>query len=216
MRENETARLARLLHEERTLWAQGVLRIAGVDEVGRGPLAGPVIAAAVMLPEDAHLPGIDDSKRLSARRREQLAEEIARQATSFALGVCEPDEIDRLNILRATHEAMRRALAGLDPRAEHALVDGLPVPALGIAHTALIGGDGRSQSIAAASIIAKVERDRRMRDLAQVHPGYGFERHVGYPTPQHLAALGTLGPCEIHRRSFAPVRRALQKEPHVT
>lgn len=209
--QDEAARLARLWQNERALWDRGIVHVAGVDEVGRGPLAGPVIAAAVILPADAHLPGINDSKRLTARRREQLSGEILRQAVAVALGVCEVHEIDRLNILRASHEAMRRALSGLSLVPEHALVDGLWVPDLGVEQTAIVGGDGLSQSIAAASIVAKVERDGRMRELAQAHPGYGFERHVGYPTREHLSALEKLGPCAIHRRSFAPVRRALAR-----
>lgn len=203
-----------LLHFERDLLGRGVARVGGLDEVGRGPLAGPVVAAVVVLPPDwirAGLPpelrGLTDSKRLSPARRERFAAFLlgrpeVRQAVVFV----EADEIDRLNILRATHVAMRRAIATLDAAPGHLLVDGLPVPDLNAPQTALIGGDARSASIAAASILAKVARDQRMDDHDRAWPGYGFAGHKGYPTASHRAALARLGPCPIHRRSFAPVR----------
>lgn len=180
--------------------------IAGVDEAGRGPLAGPVVAAAVILPETFEHPVLNDSKQLSASAREKIYEEITqRPDVVWSFAVCSPEEVDRLNILRATHAAMRAALQGLARRPEHVLVDGLPVRDLGYPQTALVGGDGQSFSIAAASIIAKVRRDRLMMEFDSQFPGYGFARHKGYGTPEHLAKLAEHGPCPIHRRSFAPV-----------
>ena len=183
--------------------------MAGVDEAGRGPLAGPVVAAAVGLPEKFAHSLLNDSKQLSERRRDALFVEItARADIRWAFAVVENDEIDRLNILRATHEAMRRAVARLDPQPQHVLIDGLPVRPFPVEQTALVGGDALSFSIAAASIIAKVTRDRLMREHDAKFPGYDFARHKGYGTPQHLAALKKNGPCPIHRRSFLPVRQA--------
>lgn len=180
--------------------------VAGVDEAGRGPLAGPVAAAAVVLPAAFKCPGLDDSKKLTARRREMLYEELtACGDLRWSLAFAEVEEIDRINILRATHAAMARAVEGLGVVVDHCLVDGLAVPGFGWPHDGVVKGDGKSLSIAAASIIAKVARDRRMLGYAEVHPGYGFEKHKGYGTKLHLEALGRLGPCPIHRRSFAPV-----------
>ncbi len=194
-----------LVHEHR--WREaGYCRIAGIDEAGRGPLAGPVIAAAVILPEGYSLPGLDDSKKLTERRREKLYEQIMRDSEiSWASARVDAEEIDHLNILRATHRAMALAFSRLQPSADLALIDGLPVPDFPGEHRALVGGDALSLSIAAASIIAKIERDRLMREMAEQFPGYGFDRHKGYGTAAHLAALRELGPCPIHRRSFAPV-----------
>ena len=183
--------------------------MAGVDEAGRGPLAGPVVAAAVILPDGFRHGLLNDSKKLSERTRESLhAELTANDEIRWALAIVESDEIDRLNILRATHEAMRRAVAELDPQPEHVLIDGLPVKPFPLPQTALVGGDALSFSIAAASIIAKVTRDRIMVEHDAKFPGYDFARHKGYGTPQHLAALKKNGPCPIHRRSFLPVRQA--------
>lgn len=204
----EARRIEGLLARRRALVAAGARVVAGVDEVGVGPLAGPVVAAAVVLPERIELPGLDDSKRLAARTRERLAVSIREQAVAVAVAELAPEEIDALGILRAAQEAMRRAIARLPRRPDHALVDGREVPELGCAQTALVGGDGIDASIAAASIVAKVHRDALMRALDRRHPGYGFARHMGYPTPAHLAALRRLGPSEVHRRSFAPVARA--------
>jgi ribonuclease HII len=205
----EARRIDRLLAPRRSLFAAGARVVAGVDEVGVGPLAGPVVAAAVVLPERFDLPGLDDSKRLAARTRERLAAAIHAQAVAVAVAELAPAEIDAVGILRAAQEAMRRAIAGLRSRPDHALVDGREVPRLGCAQTALVGGDGLDASIAAASIVAKVHRDALMRALDALHPGYGFAIHMGYPTPLHLAALRRLGPTPIHRRSFAPVAQAL-------
>jgi ribonuclease HII len=194
---------------EAGLHARGIRPVAGVDEAGRGPLAGPVVAAAVILPEDGAPDGLDDSKKLSPARREQLfAALIGDPRVRFAVGSSYAGEIDALNILRATHLAMRRALAALDPQAIHVLVDGRPVPDLPAPQTALVGGDGLSLSIAAASIIAKVTRDRQMAEWDARFPQYGFARHKGYGVPEHLAAIHRHGPCLIHRRSFAPVAQA--------
>ncbi len=182
---------------------------AGVDEVGRGPLAGPVVAAAVVL-SDGGPQGLRDSKKLTARRREALAEEIRNSALCWSLGRAEVEEIDRLNILRASHLAMQRAVAGLALPPELILVDGNLLPSFPIPAVAVVKGDDRVPTISAASILAKVARDEEMIALADRHPGYGFERHKGYGTAAHLEALRTLGPTPHHRRSFAPVRRALE------
>ena len=179
-------------------------RVAGVDEVGRGPLAGPVVAAAVVLPRDCWIDGIDDSKRLSPDRRLDLSEKILASCAAVGIGAASAAEIDRLNILRATALAMRRAVARLGG-ADHLLVDGLPVGELGTeTHTAIVGGDGCVHCISAASIVAKVTRDRLMARLALRYPEYGWARNMGYGTPEHLAALERLGPTPHHRRSFQP------------
>jgi ribonuclease HII len=180
--------------------------IAGVDEVGRGPLAGPVVAAAVILDPQRPIAGLADSKVLTARQRDRLCGEIKRAALSFALGRAEVEEIDRLNILQASLLAMQRAVAALPIAPRRVLVDGSHCPALACAAEAIIGGDATVAAISAASILAKVTRDREMEVLDAVHPGYGFGKHKGYPTREHLQALNSRGPCAIHRRSFAPVR----------
>jgi ribonuclease HII len=190
---------------ERAAWAEGWVRVAGVDEAGRGPLAGPVVAAAAILPREAELPGVLDSKCLDAAAREALYEVIRDRAIAWAVAVVDVEEIDRVNILRATHAAMSRALAQIEPLPCGALVDGMPVTGLPCPHRAIVDGDALSVSIAAASILAKVTRDRLMVDLDERYPGYGFARHKGYCTPAHFAALRRLGPSPIHRRSFAPV-----------
>jgi ribonuclease HII len=191
---------------EHALHARGILLVAGVDEAGRGPLAGPVVAAAVILPAGFAPCGLDDSKKVPARRREALFGEIIREAET-AWASASVEEIDRLNILAATHLAMVRALEALPRCPEHALVDGLPVRGLPVPHTAVVGGDGLSLSIAAASIVAKVVRDRLMLEIDAAYPRYGFARHKGYGVRGHLEALRIHGPCPIHRRSFAPVGR---------
>jgi ribonuclease HII len=194
-------------YEER-LRASGFCTVAGVDEAGRGPLAGPVVAAAVVLPEGFFHPHLNDSKKLSEKMRERLFSELC-ETSGVASAVVEvgPEEIDLLNILRATHEAMRRAVAALVPSPDHVLIDGLPVLPFPTPQTALVGGDGLSQSIAAASILAKVTRDRLMLALDAQYPQYGFARHKGYGTALHLARLQEHGPCPAHRLSFAPVRQ---------
>jgi len=183
--------------------------IAGIDEAGRGPLAGPVVAAAAILPEDFTHAGLDDSKKLTAQIRTALYLELTgNPRIRWAVAVIESKEIDRLNILRAAHKAMRRAVGALGVRPDHVLIDGLRVRRFPIEQTALIGGDALSFSIAAASVIAKVTRDRLMVEMDARHPGYEFARHKGYGTPLHLAKLHAHGPCPIHRRSFLPVRQA--------
>jgi ribonuclease HII len=176
-----------------------------VDEVGVGPLAGPVVAAAVILPDRVQLPGLDDSKRLTAEERERLDVAIRGQALAVCVAEVAASEVDRLNILRATLLAMRQAVQGLAQRPDHVLVDARTIPDLDCPQTPLIGGDARDASIAAASIVAKVYRDALMQRLDARFPGYGFAKHMGYATREHLRALDALGPCAQHRRSFAPV-----------
>jgi len=197
-----------LFHEEE-LRARGIWPVAGVDEAGRGPLAGPVLAAAVILPEGFKLKGLDDSKKLNHRQREELYEQLTgNPEVFFAIAEGSSEEIGQLNILRATHLAMKRALTGLREKGHppaHALVDGLPAKGLPVGQTALVGGDGISLSIAAASILAKVTRDRIMDTLDRELPQYGFAHHRGYATAEHLAMLREHGPCQHHRLGFAPV-----------
>lgn len=183
--------------------------IAGVDEVGRGPLAGAVVAAAVILDPERPLAGLADSKKLTEARRERLSDDIKANALGWALGRAEVEEIDRINILQASLLAMKRALEALYPAPELALVDGTFCPIVQCPTEAIIGGDGSVAVISAASIIAKVARDREMVELAKDYPGYGLERHKGYPTKAHLQALRELGVSPIHRRSFGPVKRLL-------
>lgn len=183
--------------------------IAGTDEVGRGPLAGPVVAAAVILDPKHPIPGLNDSKKLSAARREELAHLIRAHAVSWALAECSAAEIDTLNILQASLLAMARAVAALDPIPEHVFVDGNKVPEIAIPVTAVVRGDQSIQCIAAASIIAKVARDQLMVQYDQAYPGYGFARHKGYPSRAHVEALSRLGVTPLHRRSYRPVREAL-------
>jgi len=200
---------------ERRLSSRGLARIAGVDEAGRGPLAGPVVAAAAMFPErwlteglPEALQGLNDSKQLSPRRREEFFTFLTtRDAFRFCVARVESDGVDALNILQATHRAMNAALAGLEPAPEHVLVDGLSVPSMRFPQTPLVKGDSRSYSIAAASVLAKVTRDRLMAEYDRQWPAYGFGEHKGYGTARHLAALAEHGPCPIHRRSFAPVKQ---------
>jgi ribonuclease HII len=198
------------LRHERCLWRTGVEEVAGVDEAGVGPLAGPVVAAAVMFPPEVFVPGVHDSKQLGPERREELMLAIQAQARAVGVGIVDPPEIDRLNIYWATRLAIERALDDLQIRPQHVLVDGRRVPGLPIAQTNIIGGDRKSFCIAAASIIAKVTRDRIMLEQDARFPGYGFSRHKGYGTPEHLEALRRLGPSPIHRRSYAPVAELAQ------
>ena len=185
--------------------------IAGVDEVGRGPLAGAVIAAAVILDPQKPIDGLNDSKKLSEKRREQLFDEIKIKALSWALGRAEVEEIDQINILQASLRAMERAVAGLIIKPDMALVDGNKLPNLSCPAEAVIKGDSRVAAIAAASIIAKVTRDREMCELDVLYPGYGLAQHKGYPTKLHLAALESQGITPIHRRSYAPVQKIIGK-----
>lgn len=201
---------------ERGLWAGGFIRVAGVDEAGRGPLAGPVVAAAVILPSQwgksgiiEPLQGLNDSKQLTEAQRESFFGIItAHSEIAYAIAVVDAPTIDRINILQATHRAMNEALAKLQPQPEHVLVDGRPVKSIKLPSTAIVKGDARSYSIAAASVLAKVTRDRLMLEFHAQFPAYGFAGHKGYGTPQHLAALAEHGPCPIHRRSFAPLKPA--------
>jgi ribonuclease HII len=186
--------------------------VAGVDEAGRGPLAGPVVAAAVILDARAPIQGLADSKQLSPRRREQLFDEIRAKALCCSVAQASVEEIDRLNILQATMLAMQRAVKGLRLKPNKVLVDGNRLPLLNVLAEAVVSGDALVPAISAASILAKVTRDRMLDELHALHPGYGFDRHKGYGTAQHMLALQTLGPLAVHRRSFAPVARALQRQ----
>ncbi len=198
--------LVDLWQHERLARAAGYLIIAGVDEVGRGPLAGPVVAACVVLPEGFDLAGINDSKKLTEKQRERAEIRIRAEAIAIGLGIVPPETIDRINILQATREAMRSAFLLLSPAPDYVLIDGLPVPDFPcLVQKSVISGDSQSVSIAAASIVAKVARDQMMRDYALLYPEYGFAGHKGYGAATHLAALREYGPCPIHRRSFAPV-----------
>jgi ribonuclease HII len=206
---SEGQRLRRLLRYEGALWSAGVQFVAGVDEAGMSPLAGPVAAAAVIFPPGSRLPGVDDSKKLDVASRERLAGKIKTTAIAWSVAFAEVDEIDRLNVYWASRRAMHRAIAGLASRAEHVLVDGRHLKGLELPQQAIIKGDAKSLTIAAASILAKTARDELMCRLDAAYPGYGFARHKGYPVREHQAALRKLGACPIHRRSFGPVRTVL-------
>lgn len=201
--------------EERIAWAEGFRCIAGIDEAGRGALAGPVVAACVVLPHECVPEGINDSKALTPACRERLYERLCALARGIGVGIVAATVIDEINILRAAHQAMRLALEnlprGLQP--DLALIDGLPVRPFPLEQVALVRGDTFCASIAAASIIAKVTRDRLMQELDGDHPGYGFAIHKGYTVPNHLQALESLGPCPLHRRSFRPVAECGESEP---
>lgn len=201
----ESRRIQGLLTEEKGLWKKGFLYVAGLDEVGRGPLAGPVMAAACILPAQFELPGLNDSKQLTESKREKLFDLIQSQALGYAVGSAESAEIDALNILQATKLAMKRAVEGLKMRPHFLLIDALELPQIKIPQKGIIGGDTLSASIAAASILAKVTRDRWMTELHELYPEYGFNRNKGYGTKEHRDALQRFGPCPLHRRSFSPV-----------
>lgn len=209
----EGQRLRHMLTFENELRAEGFAEVAGVDEAGMSPLAGPVYAAAVILPPKARLRGVDDSKKLNPKAREELALRIREEALAFCVGRAEVEEIDALNIYRAGLLAMRRAIEGLSRRPDALLIDARRIPEIPIRQLPLVKGDQRSLSIAAASILAKTARDAHMVELDARFPGYGFARHKGYPAPEHYASLERLGPCPVHRRSFAPVRKALGLDP---
>jgi ribonuclease HII len=200
----------RKLFTERALWGAGFALVAGVDEVGMGPLAGPVVAAAVVLPSDVSVDGVADSKRVPKAKRETLAELIQKSALGVGIGMVEVEEIDEINIYQAGLLAMRRAVSALPVTPNHLLIDSRRIPECEIQQTCVDDGDETVYSIAAASIVAKVHRDRLMRELDQRYPGYGFAAHAGYATAAHLQALKSLGPSPVHRRSFAPVRALLQ------
>jgi ribonuclease HII len=195
-------RLEQLLERERELWSEGLCRIAGIDEAGIGPLAGPVVAAAVIFPPGAGLEGVDDSKRLSPERRLELAEAIKSRAVTYSVVEVGPLEIDRMNIYQAGLSAMRMAVEQLTVRPDYLLVDGRKIPEMGIPQEKMIAGDARCHAVAAASILAKTARDAMMERFDREYPGYGFAAHKGYPTAAHRDAIRQLGPCPIHRRSF--------------
>jgi ribonuclease HII len=195
-----------MLHFERVLWKAGILSIAGVDEVGIGPLAGPVVAAAVVFPPETQIGGVDDSKALDHETRVRLELKIRSTAAAIGIGVVDVEEIDRINIYQAGIQAMRLALANLKVSPQHVLVDSRTIPDLPHPQNSFDKGDGINFSIAAASIVAKVYRDQLMTDLDAAYPGYGFSHHKGYATPEHQKALRELGPCAIHRKSFDYIR----------
>jgi ribonuclease HII len=203
---SETRRLEAMLHFEKVLWKTGITRIAGVDEVGIGPLAGPVVAAAVVFPPDTRIDGVHDSKLLDAATRERLDAEIRSRASGVGIGVVEIDEIDKINVYHAGLRAMQLAVGSLPVSPHHVLVDSRTIPDLPMPQNSFDKGDGISFSIAAASIVAKVYRDRLMTEMDAIYPGYGFAEHKGYATPVHQAAIRKLGPCAIHRKSFDYIR----------
>lgn len=210
----ERARLQALSDYEQQAFQEGFQYIAGLDEVGRGPIAGPVMAAAVILPADFFLEGVDDSKKLTARKRLELSARIKAVSLGWAIGAVFPPHLDEINILNATREAMRLAVENLYPQPNFLLIDALSLPDIRIRQRAIIKGDSLSVSIACASIIAKVERDAAMESFDRLYPGYGFIRHKGYATREHLESLLAKGPSPIHRRSFEPVKSILAGGPY--
>ena len=212
LREDE--RLHNLLHFEQELYRQGYRLIAGVDEAGVAPLAGPVVAAAVILPQNYKLPGLNDSKKILSRvKRETLAQRIKQDAVCWATGSAEVEEIDRLNVYRSSLLSMKRAVEGLEIKPEYLLVDARTIPHSPFPQKAVVHGDALCAVIAAASLIAKTTRDALMMEMDRIYPGYGFADHKGYPTPAHLKVLKQRGPLPVHRKSFAPVRDALEIDP---
>ena len=200
--EEERARVAAMNEIENTLHARGLKYIAGVDEAGRGPLAGPVYAAAVILPESAFIAGINDSKKLSEKRREELFDVITETALAYSIFSIDEKRIDEINILNATFEAMNGAVNNLKIKPEYVLIDGNRINGITLPHETVVKGDSKSISIAAASILAKVSRDRYITEIAKQYPEYGFEKHKGYGTATHTEAILKYGPCPIHRRTF--------------
>lgn len=200
--EDEIARVLAMREYENNLQKKGYRLIAGVDEAGRGPLAGPVYAAAVILPDNAIIKGINDSKKLTEKRREELFEEITEKAVAYNVCAIDEKRIDKINILNATFEAMNGAVNGLGTAPDYVIIDGNRIKGMGIPHETIVKGDAKSVSIAAASILAKVSRDRFISEIAKKYPQYGFEKHKGYGTKAHTEAILKYGPCEIHRRSF--------------
>ena len=210
---SEGQRLRKLLCYESALWSTALVRVAGVDEAGMSPLAGPVAAGAVIFKPGSRIPGIDDSKKLDAAARDRLACQIKETAAAWSVGFATVEEIDRINIYWASRLALHRAIEGLSEPPEHVLIDGRRLQALQIPQQAIIGGDAKSLTIAAASILAKTARDALMEKLDAQHPGYGFANHKGYPVAEHRRALKRLGPCPCHRLSFGPVRKVLGLPP---
>ena len=206
----EQARLLTLLQYEKELYQEGYRLIAGIDEVGRGPLAGPVMAAAVILPEGKLIAGINDSKKLTAKKREELSAQILEEAVAYGFGEADAKRIDEINILQATYEAMRQALASLVPQPDFVLADAVTIPEISFPQKGVIGGDAKSLSIGAASIIAKVKRDHYMEEMDALYPVYGFASNKGYGSAQHIAAIREFGLCPLHRRTF--VKNFVQEE----
>ncbi|ANB60951.1 ribonuclease HII family protein [Anoxybacillus amylolyticus] len=206
--EKERMQWQQMSQHEESLYAKGMTFIAGIDEAGRGPLAGPVVASAVILPPDVYLPGLNDSKKLSETKREALFEQIRASAISIGIGIVSAKEIDELNIYQAAKKAMVKAVEQLFPQPDYLLIDAMELP-LAIPQQSLIKGDANSVSIAAASVVAKVTRDAIMKQLGEQYPQYGFEKHMGYGTEHHLQAIRTYGVTEHHRRSFSPVKELL-------
>jgi ribonuclease HII len=212
-RRAEGQRLRKMLRFETALWAEGLTHVAGVDEAGMSPLAGPVAAAAVILAPGTRIARVDDSKKLDARTRDELAEEIKHSAVAWAVGFAEVEEIDSINIYWAGLLAMKRAVERLGCTAQHLLIDARALKDVPTPQQRIIKGDAKSLSIAAASILAKTTRDALMAEMDLQYPGYGFAKHKGYPVKEHTTALSKLGACPIHRRSFTPVRQALGLPP---
>ncbi len=197
---------------EEELEDKGYKHVAGVDEVGRGPLAGPVVVAAVILPQNKRIKGINDSKKLSEKKREELYKVIMKEALAVSISYIYEDVIDKINIYEATKQGMLEAISKLEIKPDHVLIDAMPLRELEIEHTSIIHGDALSASIGAASIVAKVTRDHFMEKMDFKYPNYGFARHKGYCTKEHLKALEQYGPCEIHRKSFSPVAKCYNKQ----
>ena len=203
MKEKEQERLEKLKEIEKELYKNGIKRICGIDEAGRGPLAGPVVVAAVIMPEDSFLEGVNDSKKVSEKKREKLYDEITSTAIAWSVGIIDQKEIDDINILNATKKGLTTVLKELCEKPDIILVDALTgIDTLGIPYQSIIKGDAKSYSIAAASIIAKVTRDRIMRQCDEIYPEYGFEKHKGYGTKAHIEVIKTKGICPIHRKTF--------------
>ncbi|HDX9576980.1 TPA: ribonuclease HII [Bacillus pseudomycoides] len=209
-KEKERQKFTEMSKYENVLRQKGIVSIAGIDEVGRGPLAGPVVAAAVVLPEDFYMPGLNDSKKLSEAKRELFYDGIKEQALAIGVGIIPSHVIDEINIYQATKQAMLEAVSNLSFQPEHLLIDAMELK-VSIPQTSIIKGDAKSISISAASIIAKVTRDRMMKELGKQYPQYGFEQHMGYGTKQHLQAIETYGVLEEHRKTFAPIKDMIEK-----
>lgn len=209
-KEKEKQKFIEMSVYESALRQRGIVSIAGIDEVGRGPLAGPVVAAAVVLPEDFYIPGLNDSKKLSEAKRERFYGEIQEKALAIGIGIIPPNVIDEINIYQATKQAMLDAIANLSCTPEHLLIDAMELPT-SIPQTSIIKGDAKSISISAASVIAKVTRDRMMKELGKQYPQYGFEQHMGYGTKQHLQAIEIYGVLDKHRKTFAPIKDMIKK-----
>ncbi|HLN65459.1 MAG TPA: ribonuclease HII [Symbiobacteriaceae bacterium] len=205
----ERDRISRMFSYERQVWAMGYKLVAGLDEVGRGPLAGPVVAAAVILPEELVLPGIEECRRLSGKRRQELYEQIQASALAIGVGMVHPEGIDEANVMMATYKAMVKAVGALSVTPDYLLIDSLHLPGVAQSQAPIAGGDGQSCSIAAASVVAKVTRDNYMVEMDKLYPQYGFASHKGYGTLEHREALEKHGPCPIHRKSYGSVREIM-------